>query len=151
MNIWTVSFIIGIFYILFKVIQIEFFESPKEIEKQENKRYNVSQLSCATTAALNHAKKEEKNNRLVILKLEDLRVSHKIFSFKLQLYDFEKHVPAYYIFKILKPIIEKNAYKVESYKKIQFPSDKDKTMLPMTAGSLQDAASYSNVTDLRKN
>lgn len=150
LNIWTISFIACIVYILCKVIQYEFFESPKEIEKEENKRYSVTQLSCATRAALNHVKKDENNNRLTILKIEELKVSHKVFSFKLQLYDFEKHVTRDYSFKVIRPIVDKKEYKVESYQEIKYMSDTDKTMLPMHAVSLTDAAAYSTVTDLRK-
>lgn len=150
LNIWTLSFIFCIFYILCKVIQYEFFESPKEIQKEENKKYSVKQLSCATKAALRHLQKEENNNRLTIIKLEDLKVSHKIFAFKLQVYDFDKHVTRDYTFKVLKPIVEKNEYKIENYQQIKYMSDTDKTMLPMTAGSLENAAAYADVSDLRK-
>ena len=150
LNIWTVSFIASLVYLLCKVIQYECFESPKEIEKEENKRYSVSQLSCATRAALNHVKKEENNNRLTIIKIEELKVSHKIFSFKLQLYDFDKHVTRDYTFKVIRPLIEKKEYKVESYQEIKYMSDTDKTMLPMNALSLTDAAGFTSVTDLRK-
>lgn len=137
-------------YILCKVIQYECFESPKEIEKEENKRYSVSQLSCATRAALNHVKKDTNNNRLTIIKIEELKVSHKVFSFKLQLYDFDKHVTRDYTFKVIRPLIEKKEYKVESYQEIKYMSDTDKTMLPMNARSLTDTAGYATVTDLRK-
>ena len=150
LNIWTVSFIASLVYILCKVIQYECFESPKEIEKEENKRYSVSQLSCATRAALNHVKKDTNNNRLTIIKIEELKVSHKIFSFKLQLYDFDMHVTRDYTFKVIRPMIEKKEYKVESYQEIKYMSDTDKTMLPMNAVSLTDVAGYSSVTDLRK-
>lgn len=141
---------VSLVYILCKVIQYECFESPKEIEKEENKRYSVSQLSCATRAALNHVKKDTNNNRLTIIKIEELKVSHKIFSFKLQLYDFDKHVTRDYTFKVIRPLIEKKEYKVESYREIKYMSDTDKTMLPMNALSLTDAAGYTTVTDLRK-
>lgn len=149
LNIWTISFVAFVIYTLVKVVQLEFFESPKEIEKHVNKKYNISQLSCATAAALNELKKVRNNDRLVIIKMDNLRVNHKVFSFGLMVYDFKNHVTDSWTFKVNKPLVEKNAYVVASYTKVKVMSDTDKTMLPSTSG-LTDAASYYNVQDLRK-